>query len=109
MAISHTAPGQPVDALPTGSSDSPERTSALFKSKDLEVMRLILKSGSSLPPHKVPGEITIHCLAGSISVTASGATHILRTGQLSFLLGNTVHDVVALEDTVALVTVAINK
>jgi quercetin dioxygenase-like cupin family protein len=72
-------------------------------------MRLILKAGGSLPPHKVPGEITIHCLTGAISVTASGATHVLRMGQLSFLLGNTVHDVVALEDTVALVTVAINK
>ena len=39
---------------------------ALFKTEELEVIRLVLAAGKSLPPHKVPGEITIQCLEGRI-------------------------------------------
>jgi len=81
----------------------------LFKSNDLEVMRLVLQAGSALPPHKVPGEITIHCLEGAMTVTVEGTAHVLRAGQLLYLLGNEVHGVLAIEDTSALVTIALVK
>jgi quercetin dioxygenase-like cupin family protein len=109
MAIPHFLPGQAIDVQPLGARLSAEKTVALFKSDDLEVMRLVLRAGKSLPPHKVAGEITIQCVEGSIDVTAEGQSHVLQAGQLLFLLGNVAHGVTALEDSSALVTVALKS
>jgi len=109
MAIPHAAPGQAVDVQPFGARLASEQTVALFKSEHLEVMRLVLKAGKGLPPHKVPGEITVQCIEGALDVTANGASHVLRAGQLLYLPGAVVHGVTALEDSSALVTVALRK
>lgn len=109
MAIPHALPGQAVDVQPLGARLSSEKTVALFKSDDLEVIRLVLQAGKSLPPHKVPGEITVQCVEGSIDVTVEGQSHVLRPGQLLFLAGNVLHGVAALQDASALVTIAIGK
>ena len=109
MAIEHAHSGQAIDIQPLGSSLATQKTTALFKSDDLEVIRLVLLAGKSLPPHKVPGEITVQCIEGSIDVTAEGTSHVLRAGQLLYLSGHVVHGVTALEDASALVTVALKK
>ena len=109
MAIPHAFPGQAVDVQPFGARLANERTVALFKSEDLEVMRLVLRAGKSLPPQKVSGEITIHCIEGAMDVTADGQSQVLRAGQLLYLPGAIVHGVTALEDSSALVTVALRK
>jgi len=109
MAIQHAHPGQPVDVQPLGPRLALERTVALFKSEDLEVMRLVLLAGKSLPPHQVAGEITVQCIEGSIEVSAESRPHVLRAGQLLYLRGGVKHSVTALEDSSALVTVALRK
>jgi quercetin dioxygenase-like cupin family protein len=109
MAINHARSGESIDVLPLGNRLPGEKTVALFKSEDLEVMRLVLLAGKSLPPHKVPGEITIQCIEGRIDVTADGKSHVLTAGQLLFLSGNLVHGVVAIEDSSAIVTIALRK
>jgi len=107
MALQHASPGQVLDVHPLGSRVSTERTSALFKSLDLEVMRLVLRAGNSLPPHKVPGEITIHCLEGSLDIELENSTVRLEAGELLFLAGNATHGVEAATDASALVTIAL--
>jgi quercetin dioxygenase-like cupin family protein len=107
MAIPHAAPGQAIDVAPLGTRLSSEQTTALFKSADLEVIRLVLPAGKSLPPHKVAGEITIQCVEGAIDITAGGQSHVLRAGQLLYLSGNVMHGVTALEDASALVTIVL--
>lgn len=109
MALPHAAPGQAIDVRPLGSRLAGAKTVALFKSEDLEVMRLVLQAGRSLPPHKVPGEITVQCLEGVLDVTADAQSHVLRAGQLLYLQGGVLHAVTALEDASALVTVALRK
>ena len=109
MAIPHALPGEAIDVQPLGARLSGEKTVALFKSQDLEVMRLVLRAGKSLPPHRVAGEITVQCIEGSIDVTAEDASHVLRAGQLLFLLGNVLHGVRALEDASVLVTVVLKE
>ena len=109
MAINHALPGQAIDVKPLGDAISRQKTVALFKSSDLEVMRLVLNAGKSLPPHKVPGEITIQCVEGSIDVTAEGKSHVLQAGQLLYLPGNVIHGVTAIENASALVTVALKQ
>jgi quercetin dioxygenase-like cupin family protein len=109
MAIPHALPGQPVDVQPLGARLPHERTTALFKSADLEVMRLVLLAGKSLPPHSVAGEITVHCIEGSIEVTAENQSHVLHAGQLLYLARGVTHGVTALQDSSALVTVALRE
>lgn len=109
MAVPHAIPGQVIDVRPLGARFSGEKTTALFKSNDLEVMRIVLQAGRSLPPHKVAGEITVHCLEGSMSITTEGKDHVLRAGEMLYLTGGAVHGALALEDTSALVTVALVK
>lgn len=107
MALPHAQPGQAVDLQPLGPRLASEKTHALFKSQDLEVMRLVLMAGQALPTHRVKGEITVHCLEGCLAVTTDAQAHRLQAGQLLFLLGNVPHGVRALEDSSALVTIAL--
>lgn len=109
MALNHLSSGEPIDVGPLGPNLANSRTSALFKADDLEVMRLVLPAGKSLPPHSVAGEITIHCIEGRIEVAAHGRQRELRAGQLMYLAGGTSHAVTALEDASALVTIALRK
>jgi len=107
MAIPHAQSGQVIDVRPLGPSLTDERTVALFKTDDLEVMRLVLAAGKSLPPHKVAGEITIQCIEGRIDVTLNGESRILEAGQLIYLARDVVHGVVAIEDASVQVTIAL--
>jgi quercetin dioxygenase-like cupin family protein len=109
MAIPHLRPGQATQVEPLGVRLAQEKTVALFKSEDLEVMRLVLLAGKSLPPHRVPGEITVQCIEGSIDVTVDGQSHVLLAGQLLYLGGGVTHGVTALQDSSALVTVALRR
>jgi len=109
MAILHASSGESIDVKPLGARLSSEKTTALFKSEQLEVMRLVLQAGRSLPPHKVPGEITIQCIEGEIDVTSGGQSHRLQAGQMLFLSGKVLHGVVARQDSSALVTIALAK
>lgn len=107
MALPHAHPGQPVDVRPLGARLAQAQTVALFKSADLAVMRLVLRAGRSLPPHSVPGEITVQCIEGCIDVTVDGRSHVLQAGQLLYLAGGVTHGVTAVQDSSALVTVAL--
>ncbi len=109
MAIPHLAPGQVLNVLPLGAGLHQAKTVALFKSENLEVIRLVLCAGKSLPPHRVPGEITIQCIEGAITVSVEESDRLLRAGQLVYLSGNALHGVLAHEDSSALVTITFVK
>jgi quercetin dioxygenase-like cupin family protein len=109
MAMPHALPGDSVDVAPLGPRLSSVKTHALFKSVDLEVIRLVLQAGKSLPSHKVPGELTIQCLEGALDVAVEGRSQVLRAGQLLYLAGGVPHAVRALEDASALVTIALRN
>jgi len=107
MALSHAALGQAVDLL--GSTVPSAQTLVLFKSRQLEVMRLVLPAGKAIPSHQVAGEITVQFLEGSFEFTAEGLTQVMRAGQLLHLAGGAEHGLVALEDACALVTIVLHK
>lgn len=107
MALPHLTAGQVLSVRALRERLPTEPSAALFKSLDLEVMRLVLLSGRSLPPHKVPGEITIHCLEGVLSVDVDGGSARLEAGELMFLARGATHSVTALSDASALVTIAL--
>lgn len=109
MAIPHAHPGQIVDVHPLGARLAGEKTRALFKSDGLELMHLVLRARQSLPPHKVPGDITIQCIEGLLEVDVDGQAKLLRAGQLLYLRGGALHGVTAVEASSALVTVALKR
>ena len=109
MAIAHAAPGQLVDVQPLGSQLSEARTSALFKTDELEVMRVVLPAGKTVPAHKVRCEITIHCLEGEVELMAGGQTQRMKAGQLVWLEGSVDHALKAIQDASLLVTIVLRK
>ena len=94
MALPHAHPVQPIDVKPLGAALPGARSRALFKTDELEVMHLVLHAGKALPPHKVPGEITVQCIEGIVEFTADGHVSLLQAGQLLYLPGGVVHSLV---------------
>ena len=109
MAIPHAAPGQAIDIRPLGPAIAGARTAALFKTDQIEVMRLMLPVGKSVPSHKVAGEITIQCLEGKVEITAGGGSQVLCAGELLYLSGGVPHGLLAIEDASALVTIVLAR
>ena len=109
MAIPHAHPGQIVDILPHDGTLPSARSYALFKSDQLEVMRVVLPAGKAFPPHRVAGEITIQCLEGRLEISVDAASQVLRAGQLMHLAGGVLHGLVGLDDASALVTIVLVK
>lgn len=107
MALEHLLPMQPIDIRPLGSALANAKSTALFKSDQLEVMRLVLAQGRSLPPHRVDGEITVQCLEGRVRFEADGRQVELTAGQLLYLQGGVMHALLALSDASLLVSVVL--
>jgi quercetin dioxygenase-like cupin family protein len=107
MALTHALPGDVIDTRPLGSLLGATPTHALLKTASLELMRVVLKSGRSLPPHRVPGEITVLCLEGRAWLRAGTGDRLLGPGDLVLLPGGDRHAVEAVDDSSLLVTVVL--
>lgn len=107
MAITHAASGQIVDVQALGDQLGEARNVALFKTADLEVIRLVMPAGKNMPSHAVKGEITIHCLEGEVDLTAHGETRRMKAGQLVWLEGKVDHALSALQDSSLLLTIVL--
>lgn len=105
MALPHAKSGEVIDVRPLGTRIEAAVSNALFKTPQLELMRLVLPSGKTMPKHAVPGPITIQCLEGVIELQAHQTTQILRAGELVYLAGGEPHTLLAQEDSSVLVTV----
>jgi len=107
MALEHARPGQPIDISPLGAALATSATHAIVKTRTLELMRIVLRRGQSIPPHDVQGELTLQCIEGAVSVETAGSACELRAGQLILVPARAEHAVRALEDTSLLLTVQI--
>ena len=105
----HTAPPQVMDVARFGAKLSAARSRALFKAEDLEVIRIVLRKGQTLPPHRVPGSVSLHCLEGHLEVMLGQTVHELQPDQLIHLPSGLPHAVRALEDSSALVSIVLCK
>lgn len=98
MAISHAQPGDVIDIQPLGPALATARTTTLLKTRDVEVLRMVLHAGKEISQHTAPGEILIQGVEGRIALTASDKTVELGPGQLISLEAGTPHAVRCLED-----------
>ncbi|TFW06569.1 cupin domain-containing protein [Oxalobacteraceae bacterium OM1] len=97
--------GEPIDVRPLGSQLPQAVSTALLRTDDLEVMRLVLAGGKQIPEHQVAGEITLQCLEGEIEVRSEGKAQALAAGQLLFLQGRVPYSIEARSDASVLMTV----
>ena len=107
MALAHAVSGEVVDLHTPGTPTTPDKTLALFKAKDLEVMRIVLPAGKRVPDHSVPGSLTVQCLRGQVELFMPGQTATLAAGQFAYVGGGVAHGLHALQDADLLVTIAI--
>lgn len=107
MALHHLDSGEIANLLHQGGDALSTQSIALFKSEQLEVIRLRLPLGKSMPMHQVPGEITVQCLEGVIDFETPEGVQCLQAGQLLFLHGGVPHSLLAVEDASVLVTIVL--
>lgn len=109
MAIHHALPGELINIRPLGGATATTKTSTLYKSEHLEVMRIVLRAGKTIPEHAVVGELTVQCLEGSIEFSIGSASEIMYPGDLKCLAGGAPHALKAIEDSTALVTLLLHR
>ena len=109
MAITHAASGQLIDVQPLGHQLCEARNVALFKSDELEVIRLIMPAGKTMPSHWVTGQITIHCLEGEVELIAGDQTQRMKAAQMVWLEGAVAHALIAVRDSSLLLTIVLRK
>jgi quercetin dioxygenase-like cupin family protein len=78
----------------------------LIKYDTLRVVLVALQAGKSLPEHRTEGRLTIHLVSGHLEVKAAERTFNLRPGGLLALDRNQSHEVLALRESVVLLTIA---
>lgn len=109
MAIAHAISGEVVDLMAPGQAGTPDKTTAIFKSSDLEVMRLVLPAGKRMPDHDVPGSITLQCLRGKVDLLLPDGTSTLGAGQFAYVGGGVTYGLYAQQDCELLLTIAIRS
>ena len=107
MALHHAEQGEVIDVRPYGGAITGAQSIALFKSAQLEVMRLVFPAGHRMPSHQVAGEITIQCLEGMVEVEVAGTVTALPAGHLLFVEGGVAHALRAIQAASVLVTVVL--
>ncbi|MFL6662291.1 MAG: hypothetical protein ACJ8G7_08935 [Rhizobacter sp.] len=105
MALLHALPGQPIDVAPLGPALAHSASHAILKTRALELMRIVLRRGTTLPKHSVYGECVFHCLEGTVAIDAAEHSCELRAHQLLLLPARQAYALRAVEDTSLLMTV----
>jgi quercetin dioxygenase-like cupin family protein len=101
MAHEHAEPGTVIDLNTFGETAS----TAVVKEKKFEAIRVYLSPGKTIPPHKVDGPITVHCLSGRCTFFVEDAPRALAPGSWLYLEGGAMHSLEAEEECVVLVTI----
>lgn len=109
MALPHAASGE-VITVQDGDDDLSQFSAlALAKTDEMELIRMTLPKGKVMPEHHVPGEITLLCLRGEVTLDAHGSSQSLRSGQVVYLNGGQAHALRAEQDSLVLLTILLVK
>lgn len=71
------------------------------------MIRLVLLAGNELPPHEVPGDITVLCLEGKVAFSVGNLVREMTAGVFLYVEGGGKHSLRASEDSSLLVTIAL--
>lgn len=106
MTARHAMAGDIIALLP----DAAEMNSGtVIREPHAEIFRLVLKKGKHLAEHTAAGAITVQCVSGVVEMTALGKTQSMPVGTLVYLADREPHAVTAIEDSVLLVSMWLNR
>ena len=108
MALHHASSGELIDVRPLRENLDSAITKTLYKSNHLDVFRMLLRTGKTMPAHHAAGEITVQCLEGCIEFAFAGISQRMREGDLICLAGGETHALNAVEDSSVLVTILLH-
>lgn len=109
MAQSHIKSGEIANLRPLGSKLATAKTTALVKEKHFEAVRLIVRAGAEIAPHRVAGDIMLHCLEGCVAISTARSNLTLGAGEWLYLTGGEVHGLKGMEDSSLLLTILFEK
>jgi|SRR5579872_5550844 len=78
----------------------------LLKSEDFRILLVAMQAGAHMKEHHNDGRISIQTFKGSIQVRVNNETRMLRSGALLAIDRSIKHDVIALEDSIFVLTIA---
>ena len=90
--------------LPLGETVGAAASTTLLKSAGLDLIRLVIPAGKEIPPHRAPGEITVHCIEGHVAFEHDGRVLDLHAGDLLHLCPQETHALKGILDSTVLVT-----
>lgn len=88
-------------------SKSGHRQTGLVHRGPLRLLLFTFEAGGSLPEHRAPGQVVIHCLRGELTVEANAAPYQLRAGEALVLEPDVPHAVAAVAESEMLLTVCL--
>lgn len=109
MATAHAASGELIDIRPFGSALPQIASETLVRAEHLEVFRLVLLAGRFLPGHDHRRPVTIQCVEGWIDLVTADKTLPMPAGSLVYLAGGTPHELRAVEDSLLLITLLVQR
>ena len=110
MALNHATSGQIIDVQGASGEDLTQfAVIALAKTDELELIRMCMPKGKTMPEHHVLGEVTLLCLQGQVALDAHGSVQLLGPGQMVYLNGGQAHALEAREDSLLLMTILLAK
>ncbi len=110
MALEHAKSGQVITVQHGDGHDLSQFSAiALAKTDELELIRMCMPKGKTMPEHHVLGEITLLCLQGQVALDAHGSVQLLGPGQMVYLNGGQAHALEACEDSLLLLTILMAK
>ena len=98
-------PGNPGRFSPLGKELENTKSVALIKTDQFEAIRLVVQKGAEIPPHDVPGRITLHCLEGQLELVLAKSSVKLAAGEWIFLEGGQSHSVRGIVNASLLLTI----
>jgi quercetin dioxygenase-like cupin family protein len=109
MALPHAQPLDVISVRPLAAQLHTVKTHSLLKTDKLQLMRVVLAAGQTMPEHQVAGEITIQCVEGEVSVTTPQKTRMLNAGEMMALPAHAPHGLQARTDASLLVTILLHQ
>jgi quercetin dioxygenase-like cupin family protein len=109
MAIFHLSSGEVTSVLPLGDTLEQTQTTALFRERQLEVMRLVMPAGKGMPEHAVNGPITVQCIEGEVIFSFGNTDRLMRAGDLLYLAAGIPHKLAAIRSASVLVTIVLER
>ena len=109
MALAHAAPGELVDVRGSTGAIARESSETLIRTNHLEVFRYALMAGKVVQAHTAAGLMIVQCIEGTVDFTALGTTRRLTPGKMLYLPDHEPHGLVAVTDTLLLITLLLHR